>query len=433
MSPFLTEIDSRAAIKGSRDPLGQMAIWTRFGRYVVGNLTTVSTSMRDFTVLLLGLWLVEQVVDGGSEESDLDVFIKWEQVAGYARALNNRKAAFRGVEQVLHNLSETPHKVTISADRGFQILGNQKIYGIWGLYTVAARSSGLVEGDPPRLAPAARAFVETIYVEALERAGFKNGGALIKLLSQQTGSLQPEGKDAKLLETLGKMLRPDKVSSAERKFYDEFIVRGGRLDDTGGRQAHLANLLEETLANSDFSLDGRSIVDLAKRAKMEETGLAEQLLRIRHCEALLAPASRLFQFLLTKDQSPITKIADDIRGSWSDKVSIDVKELAGLVPEITAAVGEVAANRWSAVATSLATGAYEDVVRLLIDQNAWVMKDRASAAPWIEINADRLNVRFKDESAELPKRKELAALWRFPYFIDSLRTMTAQVRTTGET
>ena len=52
--PFLTELDSRAAVKGSRDSLGLQAIWTRLGRHVVGNFTTVSDSVRDFTVVLLG-------------------------------------------------------------------------------------------------------------------------------------------------------------------------------------------------------------------------------------------------------------------------------------------------------------------------------------------------------------------------------------------
>jgi len=47
-SPFLTDIDPQAAIKGSRDPLGIQPIWTRLGRHVVGNLTTVSSSVRDF-------------------------------------------------------------------------------------------------------------------------------------------------------------------------------------------------------------------------------------------------------------------------------------------------------------------------------------------------------------------------------------------------
>jgi hypothetical protein len=40
--PFLTDIDAQAAIKGSRGPLGIQPMWTRLGRRVVGNLTTVT-------------------------------------------------------------------------------------------------------------------------------------------------------------------------------------------------------------------------------------------------------------------------------------------------------------------------------------------------------------------------------------------------------
>src|SRR5512140_701933 len=62
-TPFLTDLDSRAAIKGSRDPLGVQPIWARLGRHVVGNLTTVSNSVRDFTVLLLGYHFAQCVAD----------------------------------------------------------------------------------------------------------------------------------------------------------------------------------------------------------------------------------------------------------------------------------------------------------------------------------------------------------------------------------
>ena len=62
-TPFLTDLDSRAAVKGSRDPLGIQQIWTGLGRNVIGNLTTVSNSVRDFTTLLLGYYFAAQLVD----------------------------------------------------------------------------------------------------------------------------------------------------------------------------------------------------------------------------------------------------------------------------------------------------------------------------------------------------------------------------------
>ncbi len=83
-TPFLTDLDSRAAVKGSRDPLGIQQIWTRLGRAVVGNLTTVSSSVRDFTTLLVGYYFTERLAEKLGSGSELNVFLKWEQLAAYA-------------------------------------------------------------------------------------------------------------------------------------------------------------------------------------------------------------------------------------------------------------------------------------------------------------------------------------------------------------
>ncbi len=141
--PFLTDLDSRAAVKGSRDPLGIQQIWTRLGRYVVGNLTTVSNSVRDFTTLLLGYYFAAPLADQLGPGTELGPFLKWEQLAAYARATVNKDFAFRGTERVRKRLSEGS-RVTLSDDRGHQILSDQQTYGLWGLYTQPARASGHV-------------------------------------------------------------------------------------------------------------------------------------------------------------------------------------------------------------------------------------------------------------------------------------------------
>ncbi len=99
-APFLTDIDSRAAIKGSRDPLGLVPVWSRFGRHVVGNLSTVSNSTRGFTTLLLGYYFAEVIRerDGSASPSTLDLFLKFEQLAGYARLHVNSDRGFRGID-----------------------------------------------------------------------------------------------------------------------------------------------------------------------------------------------------------------------------------------------------------------------------------------------------------------------------------------------
>jgi hypothetical protein len=174
-APFLTDLDSRAAVKGSRDPLGIQPIWTRLGRHVVGNLTTATDTVRGFTTLLLGYYLAERLADDLGSGTELSTFLKWEQLAAYARTVGNNDTRFRGTERVQMLLIEGHHaRVPLSEDRLYQILGNQKIYGLWGLYTRPARTSGLIKDDPPRLTPAALEFVEKLYLPILEQAASKD-------------------------------------------------------------------------------------------------------------------------------------------------------------------------------------------------------------------------------------------------------------------
>jgi hypothetical protein len=130
--PFLTDLDSRATVKGSRDPLGIQGVWTRFGRHVVGNLSTVSNTVRDFTVLLLGYHFAARVAEQNGPDSQLNTFLKWEQLAGYARGRVNNDWSFRGTERARQRVDESD-TITLSAESKHQLLSNQKLYGLWGL------------------------------------------------------------------------------------------------------------------------------------------------------------------------------------------------------------------------------------------------------------------------------------------------------------
>ena len=67
--PFLSLLDDRAKPKGSRDPLGFELVWTHFGRKVVGNLTTITSSVENFTVALLGFYWVHQIHGNADKDS----------------------------------------------------------------------------------------------------------------------------------------------------------------------------------------------------------------------------------------------------------------------------------------------------------------------------------------------------------------------------
>ena len=429
--PFFTDLDSRAAVKGSRDPLGQMSIWTRFGRHVVGNLTTVSSSLRDFTVLILGLWCVERAIEEGSTESDLALFLKFEQLAGYARIAKGDRRPFRGVERVRQRLAEGP-RVTLSAERAHQILGNQKIYGLWGLYTVPRRSSGMVTGTPPRLTGRARELVEREYVGALSKAGFPAGKALVKLLADQEAvRLDVEGKHERLAACLGRILQAGRLSAAERAFYDEHLVRGGPEDSTTGKQARLAQLLAARVGD-DFAFSPAVVGKLAVQAKDRQVpgGLGFRLDRIRLCESVLAPAQALFQWLLSRNDARRADAVAAVGRAWGDRLAgLDVGRIAELEDELRECTGddEVTAL-WLDIARRLAAADYERAIEDLLALNRRVMQQRGAAGPWIEARGDRLHVVYRDELGELPAKSELPDLWRSPYFLESLRLMTAQVR-----
>src|SRR5581483_11775472 len=228
-TPFLTQLDSRAAIKGSRDPLGVQSIWSRLGRHVVGNLTTVSNSVPDFMVLLLGYYFAERVADNGGSEGDLATFLKWEQLAAYARAHVNKERSFRGTERVARRLADG-ERIHLGIDSGAPILGNQKIYGLWGLYTVPGKASGLLEGDPTRLTIDAREFVESSLLPVLEA----NGGRIVRGIVERLGAsaylidVRDGSKDAAVLEGIARLLR--NVRRPDRDLYREHLLYGGPSD-----------------------------------------------------------------------------------------------------------------------------------------------------------------------------------------------------------
>lgn len=420
-SPFLTDLDSRAAVKGSRDPLGTQQIWTRLGRHVVGNLTTVSNSVRDFTTLLLGYYFAEQLAQDLGPGTELSTFLKWEQLAAYSRAGVNSDYSFRGTDRVRKNLADDS-RVCLSDDRGHQILSNQKIYGLWGLYTMPARSSGLVDGDPPRLTPPATELVEKFYLPILQEGAGRDAKRIRDLLRQKLSRIDLKKGDVGLVQAVGKVLKKA-LRLREREFFRFHLLHGGPQDATNGLQQRLADLLAETLDHKDFVWSCATVGHLAKAARAKGAAweaLTHRLNRIRSCEAVLAPVAALFNHLLGLNGHTISSVIMRLTNEWGSGLrSVVPAEFGELHAELSGGNSDTG-DRWVGMAESLASGDYKAVLTLLIDQNKSVMASRGGA-PWIERRDGKLHVRFLDEQGNLPKQAELANLWRFPYFLDSLR------------
>jgi hypothetical protein len=420
--PFLTELDSRARVKGSRDPLGLQGIWVHFGRKVVGNLTTVTGSVRGFTTTILGYHFVQglQERDGGDGPSPLDAFLKFEQLAAYSRWHVSQDDEFRGIGRVKERLGNGS-RVTLSAEQRHQILSNQKIYGLWGLFTVASRASGLLDAEEPALSPVARSFVEAEYVARLNGAGLREGKAITDLLRGKRLEVDLAGRHAPIAQAVASLLRP-KLTQREEAFYRHHLARGGDGDKTEGRQPQLAELLRALPPDLDFGMVMvRRLIDAAQRGGANGRALAARLADIVVLESLIAPVANLFDFILARQGLTVAAVTAEIGRKWiSGLRHLSLDALEGLEGEISRALGDAeAATRWVMVARALVGADYETALRLLAQQNAVVMKAR-NGSPWIQLTRDRLEVRFREETNDLAERSALPTLWRHSYFLDSL-------------
>jgi hypothetical protein len=417
--PFLTEIDSRAAVKGSRDPLGLQSIWTRMGRQIIGNLTTVSTSVTDFKVLLLGYHFGERLSEAGQGQGDLATFFKWEQLAAYARLSVNNDGAFRGVDRVKHRRGEGK-PISFGVDADCQLLANQKIYGLWGLYTVAASASGLLMGTPTRLSSAHGDSVRKLYIPWLGH----QVPEIEKLLVKPRFSFKLENQD-ELLKAIARTLKPGNTKP-ERKILGDTLVRG---DGKYPLQPQLADLLRETFDVPEREWTGTtdSLRTLAARAKHAgHNELAASIDRIRRCESLLAPAAVLFDYLLGCHGKGLGEVAKAIRHEWP---TLRLDSMDDLTDDLQPQASDASAGaRWIRIANCLRTGDHGQAIELLLDQNQAVMKLRGSA-PWIVKSANgTVDVKIDVDPGNLVPGSEIAKLWRHPYFIPSLRSVARQLK-----
>lgn len=419
---FLTDIDTRAAIKGSRDPLGLVPVWGSFGRRVVGNLTTVTGSVRGFTTTLLGYHFAREVHDrdGGKAESTLALFLKFEQLAAYCRYYVGKDGAFRGIERVKKVLA-AGDAVAISGRAEDQILSNQKVYGLWGLFSVPSRASGLLERDEAILTATARDFVERQYLAALSKDGFRDGREIVDLLRQPKAQVHLAGKHSSLARAVARILGP-KLSSAEGEFYREHLAFGGPAA-TEGRQKQLALLMGRLPKETAFDrAELRSIIKEAEGRRTDGSPLAAALDRIDRLESVLVPAAALFGFLQSRHGQQVRAVAAEAAKAWGPLKSVDGGAFRELQVQVAEAFGEPSAGeRWTRIAEGLAAGKYEAVVTLLLEHNDFVMRSRNGSDPWVRTANGRLDVRFRDEASELPSRRELPDLWRNNYFLNPLK------------
>lgn len=426
--PFLTDLDERARVKGSRDPLGYMSIWGGFGRRVVGNLTNQTVSVRGFTTLLLAHWFAERLQDRHGVEAapTLDVLLRFEQLAAYCRFLVNRDhSEFRGIRRVAARLSRGS-RITIGAATEHQILSSQRMYGLWGLYSVAARVSGMLQEEPV-LTPVSRDFVEGTYLRALHRQGADLADRISRVLLREEATLDLGGRDAALASAVAG-LHAFTFDAAEREFYSYRLVEGAEQDRTAGMQRKLAALLRGVPQDVPFNM--QQLRTLALSSGRDSDGrLHDELEHIRRVERILGPTSYVFGFVLTRDRKAVGEIAAEVQREWHDLLpTMSFEEVESLRDPLQQLTGdETTASRLLQMGVAMASGSYGDLVNLVLEQNAAVMASRDGSSPWAEVEAGRLKVRLRDETGHLPSAREVPEMMRHTYYIAPLKVIQTEL------
>lgn len=421
--PFLTQIDPRAKLKGSVDPLGLQPLWTRLGRRVIRNLTTVTTSLREFTTLLLGFRFAEILVEerGEPAESFTDFFLKFEQIAAYSLYAGRDVVGadanrIRGIQRVQKRLSEAS-RVRISAHPDHQILANQRTYGLWGLYSIASANSGFLSPDRLRLSDEARTFVDREYLN-----GFRRGSDQIVAILLSEREIEPRGRDKDWSRALAEMLGR-RVGVTEKGFYARHLVAAGDpgcLQDQCWSAIAAVNDHERFAPAEAFCLaELREITTYSRRVGWDD--LAERLDQIRHAESLFAPAGNLFYFLLANDGRTLDQVAGEVKTQWGTRTPRISADAVASALDVVADVPVETRQRLVAIAQELEGGNYCSACKALIAQNENVMRERGGI-PWARLSGanDRIDVRL-DSGGALVTRDQLKSLWVETFFLNALK------------
>ncbi len=401
---FLSLLDDRVKPKGSRDPLGFELVWTHYGRQVIGNLTTVTSSLSNFAVALLGFhWANEihaNVPQSEKQGRVRETFLRYEQISGYLRYLAGDKEIM-GITRVSQRMDNEFLPVSFGRGADQQILSDQASYGLWGLYSTAMAESGLITGDIRMPTP-----LGAQYAEQIER--YVNKGAIIDLL---TGNHLVFHDD--LLPHAKPFLQAINKKSIRTKLL-HVLMSGG---DRHAVQTDLW-LITQALAEKKAEVGSLSVFIQQVKDGASNAQLMARLDEIEAVERLLVAANNLFHYCRQKDGAKFHSVLAEIGDRYRyDHLPADLDLFS--VPRGTSLLAINTALRNNDIATA---------IKHIFELNKLVMAQR-SGAPWVELEpSGKLRVRVPTETYSLRSQEELELEWDYEYFISSFLRIASQAQ-----
>lgn len=405
---FLSLLDERARPKGSRDPLGFELVWTHFGRKVVGNLTTVTSSWRIFSVGLLGFYWCNQLCRNARPQEKQALlqqhFIRYEQLAAYLRSSAGDDELL-GINRVRKRLAEESRTIHIGNDPQDLILSDQVSYGIWGLYSTALRESGLVRGEHRELTE------EGLVIARQIEAGLDSAWFLAFLRGGQRAiareCLPEQGK--KFVKAIASKKVRDALMAALLHGPKGHLCQYPLYEAV--RQIPVDVLRQEGLGTGQFIAAVRAVTTVPE--------LQQTLDDIPRVERLLVTANILFDYCRRKDGESLESVATAIATSYR----------FAYLPEGPLLVSCPYAKELMTLRGQLQTGQILAGLRTLLALNKVIMEGRGGAA-WVEEKGDgTLRVRMTAETAQLLPQERLESDWHYDYFLRSYARIASMERT----
>ena len=406
--PFLSLLDDRAKPKGSRDPLGFELIWTHFGRQVIGNLTTITGSLTNFAVAILGFkWandLHAHLPEADQQAKIRDTFLRYEQLAAYLRYLSG-DTQIMGITRVQQRMEDKRSRIGFGVGSDAQILSDQASYGLWGLYSSAMRDTGLVQGDNRTPALTGLAIAERIEAR-LDQSHFFDIFSSVKPVAIET--LVP------LASTFKRAIN----TKASREELLHSLMGGARHKQL---QQELW-LLTQGMAEEGSTVTG--IPDFINQIKVRCGGsdLVHHLEEIERVERLLVAANNIFNYCRRKDGATVADLVSHLEqrysyGHLSEAFSFD---------SLRDVLGVQRADLLRRLLHALRSNNQREAVMALLELNRVVMELRGGC-PWVELeNGSTLRVKVPSETATLLEQGEMESMWDYDYFIASYINIASQ-------
>jgi len=398
-------MDDRMKPKGSRDPLGFELIWSKLGRNIIGNLTTITGSSENFATALLGFYWANSLV--GEYEGDdrvlrvRDFFLRFEQLAAYMRKVEG-SGSVMGVNRVNRRLGDDSlKKFVLGNGAEAQILSSQVSYGLWGLYSSAMRDTGLVKGE-------ARVITDAGIKIALAIEEQLDKGVFLSLIAKENVSRSDIEKNSASLMAA--------ISSDEvQRILLETLLQGAS-DERVCLQKELwsktCQLMDRGLFSAEQPVSVALFIDSLKHEGLSPR-LHKSLTDIEAVERNLVIMNNIFHFCRSKSGESISDIVTAIEKQDYDFSILDY-DLAGV--EFSRKESTLKPIKY------LKAGNYHGAIEAIFSLNKEVMKDRGGAA-WVSAPGEVLDVVVKAESTDLKTAVKVRESWDYDYFVGSYLRM----------